>query len=263
MGRKRQDRTINEWIEHGKILLDIIGKKHSLYKNIEETLSTLINQLSKEIKQKLKNQPNEKNKQELTNQINEKIKQELTNQLNFHKDNLGKHWLIWTKKIKQKSKDENRSKFYIEKNIYDKILRFVGLNKETKKQEEISDNEIFNRIFKLLYSFGIHNESEMKLILDEIERFNSATSERYSKDTLTGEDIGYQGQTSKIIHAILEELKSHKISSFEKLQSIKKHVRNEKIDELKSEIESLKNKIKRLESKLGDDEIELDLEFDK
>ena len=54
MGRKRQDRTINEWIEHGKILLDIIGKKHSLYKNIEETLSTLINQLNKEIKQKLK-----------------------------------------------------------------------------------------------------------------------------------------------------------------------------------------------------------------
>jgi hypothetical protein len=261
VGRKRKDRTINEWIDHGGILLDIIGKKHSLYKNIEKTISTLINQLNEEIKQKLKNQQREENKQELINQINEKVKQELTNELNFHKDNLGKHWLIWTKKIKQKSKDENRSKFYIKKNTYDKILRFIELDKETKKQEATSDNEIFNRIFKLLYSFGIHNESEMKLILDELERFNSATSERYSKDTLTGEDIGYQGQTSKIIHAILEELKSNKISSFEKLQSIKKHVRNEKIDELKSEIESLKNNIKRLESKLGDDGIEL--EFDK
>ncbi|MCU8004139.1 MULTISPECIES: hypothetical protein [Shewanella] len=239
MGRKRQDRTIEEWTFYGENLLNIIGKKHKSYKNIETTISKLISE--------------PKNT----------TKQELTNTLNLHKDNLGKHWLAWTKKIKQKSKDENRSKFYIENNTYNKILRFIELTKETKKQRNISDNEVFNRIFKLLYSFGVHNESEMKSILNQLDKFNSSTSERNSKDKLTNKDDGYQGQTSKIIHAILKELDDRKISSFGKLQSIKKNVRNEKIDELKSEIESLKNKIKKLESKLGYDEIELDLEFDK
>lgn len=237
MGRKRQDRTIEEWTVYGENLLNIIGKKHKLYKNIETTISKLIRE--------------SKNT----------TKQELTNTLNSHKGNLGNHWLTWTKKIKQKPKDENRSKFYIENSTYNKILGFIELNKETKKQRNISDNEVFNRIFKLLYSFGIHNESEMKSILNELDKFSSSTSERNSKDTLTDKDDGYQGQTSKIIHAILKELGDRKISSFEKLKSINKYVRSEEVNKLKSEIESLKNKIEKLENKLGNDELEL--EFDK
>jgi polyhydroxyalkanoate synthesis regulator phasin len=237
VGRKRQDRTVEEWTVYGENLLNIISKKHKLYKNIEKTISKLISETKN------------------------KTKQELTNQLNLYKDDLGKHWLKWTKKIKQKPKDENRSKFYIENNTYNKILSFTELTKETKKQRNISDNDVFNRIFKLLHSLGIHNESEMKLILAELEKFKSGISERNSKDKLTDKNVGYQGKTSKIIHAILKELGDKQISSFEKLQSIKKHVRNKEINKLEGEIESLKNKIKILESKLGDDEIEL--EFDK
>lgn len=235
MGRKRQDRTIEEWTVYGSNLLDIIGKKHRTYYDIETTISRLISETTS------------------------KTKQELTNKLNSHKDNLGKHWLRWTKKIKQKPKDENRSKFYIENKTYNKILRFIELDKETKKLLKISDNEVFNRIFKLLYSFGIHNESEMKLILDELEKFKSGILERNSTDTLTDED-GYQGQTSKIIHAILKELGDKQISSFEKLKSIKKYVRNKEINKLEGEIESLKNKIKILEDKLEDDDDDIELD---
>lgn len=229
MGRKRKERTIEEWTVHGEDLLKIIGKKHKLYKNIEDTISKLISESKTD------------------------TKQELTNTLNSHKENLGKHWLAWTKKIKQKPKDENRTKFYIKNNTYNKILEFLELTKETKKQRKISDNDVFNRIFKLLHSFGIHNESEMMSILDELDTFKSSTSERNSKDKLTNKDDGYQGQTSKIIHAILKELDEHKISSFEKLRKIRSTVNNK----LKTDNESLIKENNELKAKIRELEIKI------
>jgi hypothetical protein len=232
MGRKRQDRTIEEWTEHGGILLDIIGKKHKLYKTIKTTRSTLINE------------------------SDETIKQELIKKLNSHKDNLGEHWLTWTKKIKQKPKDENRSKFYIEKNAYDGILRFIGLSKKTKKLKEISDNQVFKTLFEYLNAFEVNNVGEMHDLIDELNKFNSATSDRYSKDKLSEIKV-YHGITNNIIHAILSELKRNKISNFEKLISIKKDIKNEKIDELEIEITRLKKIINSLKNS-QDDKLELD-----
>ncbi|QVK24144.1 hypothetical protein KHX94_06020 [Shewanella dokdonensis] len=63
---------------------------------------------------------------------------------------------------------------------------------------------------------------------------------------------GYQGETNKIIHAILEELKRNKINNFEKLKNIRSTVNKElkEVNEfLTSENDKLKSKIRKLEMK--------------
>jgi hypothetical protein len=230
MGRKRQDRTKEEWSNHGIILLDMMSKKHKLFKKIDAALS------------KLQNDSDEINKQEITKS------------LNSHKDILGGIWLKWVKKISQKPKDENRTKFYIKNNTYNEILSFVGLDEETKKIRKISDKKVFATLFQHFNSFGVNNTDEMYNLIDELNKFGSSTSELHSKDSLTDKNKGYQGKTNKIIHAILAELKRQRITNYEKLISLrsdtKRELRDSVYKSLSEENKVLKQKVRQLEDEL-------------
>jgi hypothetical protein len=218
MGRKRQDRTMAEWLNHGGILLNMMGKKHKLYKTTDATLS------------------------KLTSEHDDDNKQEATDLLNSYKDLLGNNWLEWVKKITQKPKDRNRSKFHIKNDIYDGILSFIGLNKETKKIRKISDKKVFTTLFQHFNSFGVNNTDEMYNLIDELNKFGSATPELHSKNAFTDKSKDYQGETNKIIHAILGELKINKINNFEELKDVN--------ELLSDENKKLKRRIRELELEL-------------
>ncbi|MFB2734157.1 hypothetical protein [Shewanella mangrovisoli] len=92
MGRDRQDRTTEEWETFGHHLLEMMGKKHKLYKEIAGLIT------------------------KLTFPEDDINKLEITHTLNSQKYELKDHWRKWTQKIKQIPKDAERTKFYI-KNI--------------------------------------------------------------------------------------------------------------------------------------------------
>lgn len=238
MGQKRKDRTMEEWMSHGNKLLTMMGSEHKLYREIDSLLSKLMS----------------KNKD-----IN---KQALILSLNSHKYELDYLWRKWTQKIKQELKDANRTKFYIDKKIYNDILGFIGFGNINSKLEDnekwgeknkISDNKIFKTLFYHISSFGVGNVKEMYDLIDELNKFGSASSERYSKDALTSESKGYKGETGKIIYAIIEELKRNRITNFEKLKKIRSNVNRELNDTnklLSDENEKLKRRIRELELEL-------------
>ncbi|WP_212601759.1 hypothetical protein [Shewanella sp. M16] len=235
MGRDRRDRTMEEWINDGDELLKKMGEKHKLYKKVSALLS------------------------DLNSNKDDAEKHEIIDALNLEKDKLGEAWLKWTKSIKQKAKDKKRHKFYISEKTYDDILSFIGLKNEDSKfkkhdkggkKNETSDNKIFKILFDHISSFGVSDVKEMYTLIDELNKFGSASSERYSKDALTSESKGYKGETGKVIHAIIEELKRNKITNFEKLKKIRSTVNRELSEDNKQlldENEKLKRRIRELE----------------
>jgi hypothetical protein len=229
MGKHRKDRTAEEWTIYGNDLLTMMGKKHKLYKEIDGLLI------------KLKDHKNSISKPTVLHA------------LNSNKNELKDIWRKWTQKIKQTSKDAERTKFYIKDSTFENILKLIGITPEEKKIKEISDNKVFKILIENINSYGINNTKEMYDLMDELKRYDTATSERYSKDNLTDEKKGYQGETNKIIHAILGELKRNKINNFEKLKNIRSTVNKElkEVNEfLTSENDKLKSKIHELEIKL-------------
>lgn len=229
MGRDRQDRTTEEWATFGHHLLDMMGKKHKLYNEIAGLIT------------------------KLTAPADDINKSAVTHTLNSHKEDLKDIWRKWTQKIKQTPKDKQRTKFYIKNSTYEKILKYLGLTPDNKRTKNTSDNRIFETLLTHLDGYGISNTKEMDDLKDELEKYGSATSERYSKDDLTSEDKGYQGETNKIIHAILEELKKNKISNFEKLIKIRSTINKDLKEENESLIKEnneLKAKVRELEMKI-------------
>ncbi|PZP30320.1 MAG: hypothetical protein DI594_15775 [Shewanella oneidensis] len=231
MGRDRQDRTTEEWATFGHHLLDMMGKKHKLHKEISGLIT------------------------KLTVPADDINKDEVTHTLNSHKYELKSLWRKWTQKIKQTPKDKERTKFYIKNSTYEKILKYLGLTPDNRKTKNTSDNGIFEILLTHLDGYGISNTKEMYDLKDELKIYGSATSERYSKDDLTSENKGYQGETNKIIHAILEELKKNKISNFEKLRKIRSTINKD----LKEENESLIKENNELKAKVRELEIKSNL----
>lgn len=229
MGRDRKDRTTEEWATFGHHLLDMMGKKHKLYKEIAGLIT------------------------KLTVPADDINKSAVTHTLNSHKEDLKDIWRKWTQKIKQTPKDKQRTKFYIKISTYENILKFIGLTQSDRKTKNTSDNRIFEILLTHLNSYGVNNTKEMYDLKEELKKYGSATSERYSKDELTSEDKGYQGETNKIIHAILEELKKNKISNFEKLRTIRSAINKDLKEEnelLIKENNELKAKVRELEIKI-------------
>lgn len=284
MGQHRKDRTTEEWTAYGHLLLQIIGKRHKLYKEIEP----LINKL---------------NENKLN--INEC---QITESLNSHKYELKDHWRKWTQKIKQIPKDAGRTKFYIKKSTFENILNFICLSPELKLKKGLSDEAVFDTLFMHLNSYGIENTKEMYEIIENLKKYKPTTIEqdynqklfeqkrpklsspkaeelqkaisKIRKETKTksnGTKVEkakknietlinvkriiydapnieyYQGENNKIINTILEELKTNNINSLEKLRHIKEIINKELKDEneiLHREIKSLRTKVTELEDKL-------------
>lgn len=286
MGQHRKDRTTEEWTAYGHLLLQIIGKRHKLYKEIEP----LINKL---------------NENKLN--INEC---QITESLNSHKYELKDHWRKWTQKIKQIPKDAGRTKFYIKKSTFENILNFICLSPELKLKKGISDEAVFDTLFIHLNGYGIENTKEMYEIIENLKKYKSTTIEQNYNQKLFGQKRPklsspkanklqraiskihketktktknnetkddeikgkietlinvkriiydapnidyYQGENNKIINTILEELKTNNINSLEKLRHIKEIINNELKDEneiLHREIKSLRTKVTELEDKL-------------
>ncbi|QQK58788.1 hypothetical protein FJD32_004230 [Shewanella sp. LC6] len=283
MGRDRQDRTTEEWATFGHHLLDMIGKKHKLYKEIARLIT------------------------KLTVQEDDINKAAVTHTLNNHKYELKDHWRKWTQKIKQTPKDAERTKFYIKKSTFENILNFICLSPEIKLKKGISDEAIFDTLFMHLNSYGIENTKEMYEIIENLKKYKPTTIEQDynqklfeqkrpklsspkadelqkaiskirketktksngTKDEKAKKNIEtlinvkriiynapnveyYQGENNKIINTILEELKKNNINSLEKLRNIKEIINNELKDEneiLHLEIKSLRTKVTELEDK--------------
>lgn len=212
MGVKKADRETSYWFKHGEILLKKVTNK-STKKEIE----TLLQRLKKS--------------------TDEAEKDNITGMLNGYKNNLGETWSKWIKAVSQKKKDESRLKFYIDKDVYEQILKFVGANISDDKKN-ISDNNTFKKLLQHLSQLGIKNVSEMYDINSELNKFKDSQPERHSKDSLTGEKSDREGVNTSIIKSILSELKRKNISSFDKLKSINETVN----EELNNRIEELNNK---------------------
>ncbi|MXR67714.1 hypothetical protein GNT65_03385 [Shewanella sp. JBTF-M18] len=254
VGRSKKDRSLKDWLTHGRMLLNIVAKKKKSQEPYRKILIAIRHLESKTL-------PNIKNiettsKIEIQKAIsNINTKEALSdidtletlNILNSYKNELGEDWVKWRKKFTQKDQDEKRTDFYIDDEIYDKILHFLNLSRNSKKEKNISDNEIFKRLFKALSTLGLHNITETENLLDELEKFSSATSNRHSTDSLFDEEKRYQGESSKIIHSILTELKKKKITNFEKLVNIRNFARNNEIENLEHQIIQLKKDKEELE----------------
>jgi hypothetical protein len=226
MGIKKVDREISYWIEHGEML-----SKKITNNKIRKEINILLNKL-------------------ITSTDNTE-RDDLTRLLNSHKNNLGETWSKWVKSVSQKEKDKSRSKFYVTNEVYTGILDFIGIksihiNNKNKK----SDNDTFKSLLLYLSELGINDIYEMYDILDELNKFKGALSDRYSKDSLTGEKINTDGDNTKIIKSILSELKRNKIANFEKLKSIRSIVRNNTIESMANEKNDLLLEIEKLKIKL-------------
>uniref|UniRef100_E6XKC0 Uncharacterized protein n=1 Tax=Shewanella putrefaciens (strain 200) TaxID=399804 RepID=E6XKC0_SHEP2 len=282
MGQHRKDRTTEEWTAYGHLLLQIIGKRHKLYKEIEP----LINKL---------------NENKLN--INEC---QITESLNSHKYELKDHWRKWTQKIKQIPKDAGRTKFYIKKSTFENILNFICLSPELKLKKGLSDEAVFDILLIHLNSYGINNTKEMYDLIEKLEKYKPDTIERNSSKDLfeqekpkhndyevrklkeaikdihkefepkknkeTKSEIEtlinikwiiydaiktkhYQGENNTIINSILEELNKNKITNLRELQNIREIVGNKLKDEnelLINENDKLHQDVMELELKLLD-----------
>jgi hypothetical protein len=282
MGKQRKDRTTEEWAMFGHNLLEMMGKKHKLYKEIAGLIT------------------------KLTVPADNINKLAVTHTLNSHKEDLKDIWRKWTQKIKQTPKDKERTKFYIKNSTYENILKHIGLTPEDKKVKNISDNEIFDILLIHLNSYGINNTKEMYDLIEKLEKYKPATIERNSSKNLfeqekpkhsdyeakklkeaikdiqkefetkknkeTKSEIEtlinikwiiydaiktkhYQGENNKIINSILEELNKNKITNLRELQNIREMVENKLKDEnelLTNENDKLTQEVMELELKLLD-----------
>lgn len=230
MGVKKADRETSYWFKHGDILLKKVTNK-STKKEIETLL------------------------QQLKQSTGESEKDNITGILNGYKNNLGETWSKWIKAVSQKKKDESRLKFYIDKDVYEQILKFVGANISDDKKN-ISDNNTFKKLLQHLSQLGIKNVSEMYDINSELNKFKDSQPERNSKDSLTGEKGDREGVNTSIIKSILFELKSKKISNLEILRSIDAVESNNSIQPIQpiqpmnDEVDKLLLEVKRLKKKL-------------
>lgn len=226
MGRDRQDRTTEEWATFGHHLLDMMGKKHKLYKEISGLIT------------------------KLTVPADDINKDAVTHTLNSHKYELKSLWRKWTQKIKQTPKDKERTKFYIKKSTFENILNFTCLSPELKLKKGISDEAVFEILFTNLKNLGIKNTNDIIKLNNKLIKYAGATSDRFSKDNLTSEIKDDQDKNNIIIHAILNTLKGKGITTFEKLRNIKNIIKNKEISELERDNEILKSKIKALMKKV-------------
>ncbi|MCG9738341.1 hypothetical protein L1D32_09255 [Shewanella insulae] len=221
MAREREDRTLEDWSEHGVLLLKMIDNRNNRHKEISRLISIL------------------------KSDANRHQKEEATTNLNQLKYELGKNWTDWVKKINQKKNDMKRSRFYLKDKTFNELLSFLGQTKNNKK----SDNEIFTALLSYISIFDLNSIDETYKITEELNRFSSATSERYSKSLLADKTLP-QGRTNRIIKSILDELKKNKITSFEDLMLLRKITNKDMNNEIKflnNENKSLKERNALLE----------------
>ncbi|MGI2115411.1 hypothetical protein ACRN9G_17680 [Shewanella frigidimarina] len=236
MGQHRQNRAMSDWINNGESLLRKMRDEHKLYNEIKNLIFQLIN--------------NE----------DDTDREKITEELNSKKYELGEIWIKWVRSISQKTKDKERSNFYVNDKIYDEILNFIGLTRGNKKEnkKENSDNKIFETLFIHIKGLGVNNTNEIYSLIEELSKFSSAANDRNSKDLLTNEKKHYQGITGQIIHAILKELKRNRITNFEKLKNIRATINkdlNDTNEMLSEENKKLNLRIRNLENKISHNRI--------
>lgn len=222
MGQTRKDRPAEDWLNYGDKLLALLKRNKKLHNDVEGLI------------QALKESETTEDRDDIASILNEQ------------KYELGKNWTRWVTKITQAKKDKNRARFYLDEVTYKGILTFLSLDTTTKDRKKTSDNNIFKNLLSALNVMGVDNINELYQLLTELDKFNDGLLERNSREKLT--DIKkYQGRTTGIIHAILDELKHKNIRNFEKLKSIRREIRNEKIDTLVKENQQLHERIEKLE----------------
>ncbi|WP_420789098.1 hypothetical protein ACOI2Q_18450 [Shewanella algae] len=238
MNKTRNNRDKNDWLIYGNLLLDLIsgekskskGRNKKHHKQIKELLTHLNN----------------------TNGRVESV-EKIVNQLNSLKYSLGDDWTYWVKMISKRKKDAERSRFYINDEVYNNLLIFMGENPRSDTAKKTSDNKLFRNLLQALSSLGVNSVSEMYDIIAELDKYKGALSERHSKDTLISDEKSSSGRTKLTISAIIEELKRQKISNFDKLKTLrtdlKREVRESSLIEITNENEQLKRRIAELEKR--------------
>lgn len=193
MARPREDRSLLEWQEHGDNLLVRLQGRRILHKKIKSLLDELRD-----------NQKPNNNRQA-----------EALFELNKFKDELGKDWLLWVRRIGQKPKDKKRSKFYVSKKCHSSLQGFAKVSGYGNDL-----NRCLEELPNLLARLGINKSAETYDLVESVEPFKDAMKNRNKKMQLhdkTEEDFS----AVKIVSSITKQLSGCGIHNYEDLINLK------------------------------------------
>lgn len=227
MGRKRKDKTANEWLEHGSNLLEHITTKRALHGKIKKLLIEL--------------------------ESPQREQSSILTELNNTKNKLGDDWKLWVRRISQKSKDLKRTKFYIHQDSfqqYETLARRSGYIKKGQV-EEVHVTRCVNELPNLLSHAGMTNTKDIGDLVDLLTPFSDAL-QTDKKMTLTSKDDDLPFSVFHISKEIINQLSLFKIKNFNDLkQQAQKANKHETI------IETLNNDHDKEKKRLNDKIIEL------
>ncbi|MDN3404205.1 hypothetical protein [Pseudoalteromonas sp. APC 3218] len=229
MVAKRQDQSVEVWLYRGDNLLEKIKDQGGLYREVR----TELNKLKKA------------KKSENLNSIEASLEK-----LNSKKYELGSEWKNWLTRNRQKIQDEKRTKFYVSKEIYERILKFT-------LQSEFEDNnsKSIEQLFLALDSLGLTNISSIY----DLQELLKPYADTYSNDYST---IHSPVTLSNIIKELISELATSEVHDFKDLYLFKKN--DEKLrhilsknSKLQDELESNSHMIERLKKQVISKSVEI------
>ena len=219
---KRQDQSEEVWLHRGNNLLEKIKNQRGLHREIRTELNKL----------KKAKESGDRNALEAS-----------LEKLNSKKYELGTEWRNWLTRNRQKIQDENRAKFYVNKEIYERILKFT-------LQSEFEDNNTksIEQLFLALDSLGLNNISNIYDLQELLKPYSDTYSNDYSaKNSPTA--------LTNLIKKLVSELAISGVCDFNDLHLFKKNDKQLKYirsmnSKLQNELESNLHVIERLKKQV-------------
>lgn len=213
MGRKREGKEKEYWLQNGEVLLSIISNKRKLCKEIRALHNSLVER----------------------ERSGDPDVDHILSKLNDYKYKLEDSWGKWGKRISQKPKDAERVRFDVSQGSYDQYneLAFTS-NYRLKGSDTVDVKRCIDELPKLLGDLGITNTRYIGDLGELLKPFEDALKHKEHEMARISDDSEEPFSALDISRYILLELKKLNIQKFTELS---RFVELSKSKELREEID--------------------------